>query len=286
MSHNNPCIWQLSQQWRGKPVDVDGDEERRAGGVAVLGDDEFPEDVAPDAALDNGSEDVRDTAEGTVGEREKPQVDDMSAGVPDDIAAADDGDAELTEVVAEPVDETVTDETATDETVTDETVTDETATDETSLDESAEADVPATGEPAADASPEQAEAAEPDAAVPVEVPVRRKRSFRRVAAIAAVVLAAALAVSAFATSGSPATTPDQHFVDTARTQGFTVTPGQQESMLVSAAHKICDRRVSHSTTAERRATALSTDELDAVSQSFGANARAFTTLALDTYCSS
>jgi hypothetical protein len=44
--------------------------------------------------------------------------------------------------------------------------------------------------------------------------------------------------------------------------------------------------VNHSTTAERRATALTTDELDAVNQSFAGDSRAFTTLALDTYCSS
>jgi hypothetical protein len=217
-------------------VDVDGDEERRSGGVAVLGDAPRAEDADTDVAPDGGSEDVRDTDEVTVG------------GLP-----------------------------------ADEISTDEAPADESSADEDGAAPIE---EATVDASPEQAGASGATEAVTAGKPVRRKWSLRRSVAIAAVVLAAALAVSAFATSGSPATTGDSYFLDTARSQGHTIAPGQQEGLLVSAAHKICDRRESHSTTAERRATALSTDELHAVNQSFGGDSRAFTVLALDTFCSS
>jgi hypothetical protein len=147
----------------------------------------------------------------------------------------------------------------------------------------ASADVEA---PAAESVP--ASAAEPasegeHAAVP-PVPARRRGRWRRGLALAVVATAAALAVSAFATSGSSTTTADQHFVDTARTQGFVIAPGEQETTLVSAARKICDRRENHSTSAARRATALTPAEVGTVSQVFGNDSRPFTTLALDTYC--
>jgi Protein of unknown function (DUF732) len=244
MSLKNPCIWQLSQQWRGRPVDVDGDEERRSGGVAVLGDAPRAEAADTDVAPDGGSADVRDGDEVTVGDPD---------GLPTDESPADESPA------------------------------DQSPADESSADEDGAAP---TDEATVDASPEEAGASGATEAVAAGKPVRRKWSLRRSVAIAAVVLAAALAVSAFATSGSPATTGDSYFLDTARSQGHTIAPGQQEGLLVSAAHKICDRRESHSTTAERRATALSTDELHAVNQSFGGDSRAFTVLALDTFCSS
>jgi hypothetical protein len=274
MSHNNPCIWQLSQRWRGRPVDVDGDEERRSGGVALLGDALRSEDTDTDVAPANGSEDVRDTAEGTVGDADG-LVDDASDDASTAVAPPAGVDTpEVTEDAEQPAGTAPTDEVLTDEAP------------------SADDGAPPVDDVAADVSPEEADGsgpvdgAEAEAAVAPVKPVRRKWSLRRGAAVAAVVLAMALAVSAFATSGSPSTTGDQHFLDTARSQGSVIAPGQQEGLLVSAAHKICDRRESHSTTAERRATALSTDELDAVSQSFGGDSRAFTTLALDTYCSS
>jgi Protein of unknown function (DUF732) len=230
-------------------VDVDGDEERRSGGVAVLGDAPRAEDADTDVAPDGGSEDVRDT-------------DDVTVGDPDGL----------------PVDEVPVDES-----LADEFSADEVPADGSSAGEDGAAP---TDDATVDASPEEAGASGATEAVAAGRPVRRKWSLRRSVAIAAVVLAAALAVSAFATSGSPATTGDSYFLDTARSQGHTIAPGQQEGLLVSAAHKICDRRESHSTTAERRATALSTDELHAVNQSFGGDSRAFTVLALDTFCSS
>jgi Protein of unknown function (DUF732) len=235
-------------------VDVDGDEERRSGGVAVLGDAPRAEAADTDVAPDGGSADVRDGDEVTVGD-------------PDGL----------------PTDESPADESPADESPADESPADQSPADESSADEDGAAP---TDEATVDASPEEAGASGATEAVAAGKPVRRKWSLRRSVAIAAVVLAAALAVSAFATSGSPATTGDSYFLDTARSQGHTIAPGQQEGLLVSAAHKICDRRESHSTTAERRATALSTDELHAVNQSFGGDSRAFTVLALDTFCSS
>jgi Protein of unknown function (DUF732) len=240
-------------------VDVDGDEERRSGGVAVLGDAPRAEDADTDVAPDGGSEDVRDADEVTVGDPD---------GLPADES---------------PADESPADESPADESPADESPADESPADESSADEDGAAP---TDEATVDASPEEAGAFGVTEAVAAGKPVRRKWSLRRSVAIAAVVLAAALAVSAFATSGSPATTGDSYFLDTARSQGHTIAPGRQEGLLVSAAHKICDRRESHSTTAERRATALSTDELHAVNQSFGGDSRAFTVLALDTFCSS
>ena len=56
--------------------------------------------------------------------------------------------------------------------------------------------------------------------------------------------------------------------------------------MISAARKICDRRAAHDTDQERRATALSSDEISAVGTAFGADTRDFTTLALKTFCSS
>ena len=107
---------------------------------------------------------------------------------------------------------------------------------------------------------------------------------RRGLAAAGVTLVVALSVSAFAMVGPTTSNVDQNFVDTARSQGHVVVPGDQETLVVSAARKICDRRENHSTVAQRRATALSPEELGAVQQTFATDVRGFTSLALDTYC--
>jgi hypothetical protein len=116
--------------------------------------------------------------------------------------------------------------------------------------------------------------------------VRRRSPLRRGLAVGAVAVVVALAVSAFASVGSAPGEVDQGFVDTTRSQGYTVDPGKQQALLVSAAHKICDRRENHSTVEDRKATALSSEELGVVTNTFAGNARAFTTLALETYCAS
>src|SRR3954462_6913093 len=98
MSHKNPCIWQLSQQWRGRPVGVDGDEERRSGGVAVLGDAPRAEDADTDVAPDGGSEDVRDTDEVTVGGL-------LADEIPADDVSTDEAPAEQAPAEESPADE-------------------------------------------------------------------------------------------------------------------------------------------------------------------------------------
>jgi hypothetical protein len=129
---------------------------------------------------------------------------------------------------------------------------------------------------------------QPGARPPAMAPrvVRRRSPLRRGLAVGAVAVVVALAVSAFASVGSAPGEVDQGFVDTTRSQGYTVDPGKQRALLVSAAHKICDRRENHSTVEERKATALSSEELGVVTNTFAGNARAFTTLALETYCAS
>ena len=114
--------------------------------------------------------------------------------------------------------------------------------------------------------------------------VRRRSPLRRGLAVATVAALAALAVSAFTTAGSAGVDVDQHFVDATRAQGYVVDSDAQRTLLLSAARKICERRENHSTVAQRRATALSSEELSTVTDTFAGNARSFTTLALDTYC--
>jgi hypothetical protein len=79
---------------------------------------------------------------------------------------------------------------------------------------------------------------------------------------------------------------DQHFVELARAQGHAVAGQEQQALLVSAAHKICNRRVHHATVAQRRVTTLSSGEVEAVQQAFADDPRDFTALALATYCPS
>lgn len=131
--------------------------------------------------------------------------------------------------------------------------------------------------------PEPAEAAA-DAPPVARVATRRRTHVRRGLLAAAGVLVVALSVSAFALVGPAPANADQKFVDAARSQGHVVASGDQEALLVSAAHKICDRREDHSTVALRRATALSPEELGAVEQTFTTDVRGFTALALETYC--
>lgn len=114
----------------------------------------------------------------------------------------------------------------------------------------------------------------------------RRTHVRRGVAATAAALAVALSVSAFSMAGPTAANVDQGFVDGARSQGHVIAPGDQQALVVSAARKICDRRESHSTAPERRASALSLEELGAVQQAFATDVRGFTELALDTYCPS
>ena len=115
----------------------------------------------------------------------------------------------------------------------------------------------------------------------------RLRPYLRRGAVALVAAGfVALGVGAFAWAAPSPEGANQRFVEAAQSQGHVVAPGEQETLVISAARKICDRRITHDTDQERRATALNSDEIAAVGTAFGADTRDFTTLALKTFCSS
>ena len=183
-------------------------------------------------------------------------------------------------------DDAVTDDAGTDDAVTGDADTDDAVVDDAAAD--VDAPVADDAEPA-DAAPAEAEARSDEPAVtpPAAVPTRG-RNVRRSLIAAGAALAVALSVGAFALAGPAAGTSanvDQRFVDAAQTQGHVIAADQQP-LVLSAARKICDRRESHDTAPERRATALSAEELGAIQQSFATDVRGFTSLALDTYCPS
>ena len=95
----------------------------------------------------------------------------------------------------------------------------------------------------------------------------------------------ALAVSAFAWVIPSLEGSNRRFVAAVESRGLVMTSGEQETLVLSAARKICDRKVAHDTLQERRSTALTSAELAAVDAVFGAETRDFTALALDAYCS-
>ncbi len=95
----------------------------------------------------------------------------------------------------------------------------------------------------------------------------------------------ALAVSAFAWVIPSLDGANRRFIEEAQSHGHAIAPGEQEMLVLSAARKICDRKVAHVTVRERRSTALTSAELAAVGAVFGPRTRDFTALALDTYCS-
>jgi hypothetical protein len=114
--------------------------------------------------------------------------------------------------------------------------------------------------------------------------VRRIRRQRAVVALG-VGVAAVAAVAGFRTVGPSAAEQDQSFVRSVEQQGKVVPTGEQQALLISAAHKICDRQGSgSSTTLARRQTALQPEEIDAVEHTFGDDTRGFVELALNTYC--
>ena len=95
----------------------------------------------------------------------------------------------------------------------------------------------------------------------------------------------ALAVSAVAWIVPSLDGANRRFIEEAQSHGHTIAPGEQQMLVLSAARKVCDRKVTHYTIRERRSTALSSAELAAVGAVFGPRTRDFTALALDTYCS-
>jgi len=121
----------------------------------------------------------------------------------------------------------------------------------------------------------------------VEAAPRSRGSYvrRGVAALVGVGFVA-LAVTAFSWIAPSPEAANRRFVDAAQSEGHLVTSDEQQSLLVTAARKICDRRYAgHISDADRRATALTSAEIGAVGAAFGADTRDFTSLALKTYCS-
>jgi hypothetical protein len=121
----------------------------------------------------------------------------------------------------------------------------------------------------------------------VEAAPRSRCSYvrRGVAALVGVGFVA-LAVTAFSWIAPSPEAANRRFVDAAQSEGYLVTSNEQQSLLVTAARKICDRRYAgHISDEDRRATALTSAEIGAVGAAFGADTRDFTSLALKTYCS-
>lgn len=76
---------------------------------------------------------------------------------------------------------------------------------------------------------------------------------------------------------------DQRFVEAVRAEGRTVESGETEALVVRAAQKLCSQRTGGSSAA-RRESALTAEEVDAVRRTFGDDERAFMKVALRTYC--
>jgi len=257
---------------------MDGDEERSSG-VAVC--DDRPETEA-EASGDAAPVDVED--EPSAGPAEDAPVDDVSEAVTPADADGDDGD------VPDPADDCVAADD--DAPVADAPVDDV-------PDVLAEDAVSTTGElmPVGIAGlggsanavfefdpPEMARVI----TLPrVEAAPRSRCSHvrRGVAALVGVGFVA-LAVTAFSWIAPSPEAANRRFVDAAQSEGYLVTSNEQQSLLVTAARKICDRRYAgHISDEDRRATALTSAEIGAVGAAFGADTRDFTSLALKTYCS-
>jgi hypothetical protein len=165
---------------------------------------------------------------------------------------------------------------------------DEPASDEDDVEPGEQAAVEADASVAEDipGEPESAEAGNAEAGLAAG-PTRRLRPYLKRGAVALVAAGfVAFGVGAFAWVTPSPESANQRFVEAAQSEGHVVAPGEQETLVISAARKICDRRITHDTDRERRATALNSDEIAAVGTAFGADTRDFTTLALKTFCSS
>jgi hypothetical protein len=143
-----------------------------------------------------------------------------------------------------------------------------------------------TGEPELVDAAAVAVGADPAASgLPWPGPYLRPRSHLRRGVVAVIVVGlVALAVTAVARIVPSLDAANSRFVEAVQSRGHVIAPGEQEALVLSAARKICARKLSHNTLEERRSTALSSAELAAVDAVFGAETRDFTALALDTYC--
>ena len=232
---------------------MDGDEEQQSAAVAVC-----------DGATEDGAEQSGDAAPPTI--EEEPGAAGSAMAVPADPADVDTDDA-----ATDDVEEAVPGETP-----------------------GGSADVEVDGPALVDIGDCEA-TEEPDAADDAAVLVgaelvgsapRRLGPYLRRGVIALVAVGVvALAVSAFAWVVPSLDGANRRFIEEAQSHGHAIAPGEQEMLVLSAARKVCDRKVTHETIRERRSTALTSAELAAVGAVFGPRTRDFTALALDTYCS-
>jgi hypothetical protein len=237
---------------------VDGDEEQQSAAVAVC-----------DGAMGDGAEQSGDAAPSTI--EEEPRAAGSAMAVPADPAYVDTDDAATDDAATDDVEEAVPDETP-----------------------GESADVEDDGPALVDIGDHEA-TEEPDAADAAAVLVgaelvgsapRRLGTYLRRGVIALVAVGVvALAVSAFAWVVPSLDGANRRFIEEAQSHGHAIAPGEQQMLVLSAARKVCDRKVTHETIRERRSTALTSAELAAVGAVFGPRTRDFTALALDTYCS-
>ena len=189
------------------------------------------------------------------------------------------GDAAPSTSEADPADVDA-DDAATDDAETDDAETDDAETDG---DVAGDADGAVLDE--ATDEPDTADAAVVFAKQSGSAPRRLDPYLRRGVIALVAVGAVALAVSAVAWIVPSLDSANRRFIEEAQSHGHTIAPGEQQMLVLSAARKVCVRKVTHDTIRERRSTALSSAELAAVGAVFGPRTRDFTALALDTYCS-
>src|SRR5690349_21360767 len=63
--------------------------------------------------------------------------------------------------------------------------------------------------------------------------------------------------------------PDQRFVSAVRAEGRSVEPGPDQALVTQAAQKLCERKDDPVSSADRRASTLTQQEIDAVRRTFG-----------------
>jgi Protein of unknown function (DUF732) len=116
-------------------------------------------------------------------------------------------------------------------------------------------------------------------------PSRGRRIARAVAALV-VCGGVAVALTAFGPDFLDRSTAraDQRFVAAVQAEGRTVDTGADQTLVIQAAHKVCETRDGDVTVAQRRASALTADEIDAVRRTFGDDSTAFMNVAKRTYC--
>jgi hypothetical protein len=78
--------------------------------------------------------------------------------------------------------------------------------------------------------------------------------------------------------------PDQRFVSAVRAEGRSVEPGPDQVLVTEAAQKLCERKDDPISSADRRASTLTPQEIDAVRRMFGDDSEAFIKVSLRSYC--